>query len=278
LRFVKTPDEIKKIQSVYARCQFLGARTLSVAFETTSAAVRALLPPPLEPTAEPLGLASIGEVSSSNCVGAFKSGGLFIRARYRDIIGNYCLVMPTSTPEAMTFGRELFGEPRKMAKIIFERQDEFVWGSAERQEVRYLSLRGRLTGMAATGRYETSDFFFKYSPRADGIGFDSPPQLVQVLRDTNIEAARRGRGELILRDSPHDTVADIPITQVIEAVYTESHVYNSARVLCEVDPEAFLPYAFAKADAFEVVNQGTLLHAQAARKTRAGRGQWRNQG
>jgi hypothetical protein len=43
-----------------------------------------------------------------------------------------------------------------------------------------------------------------------------------------------------------------------------------------VDPEAFLPYAFNKADAHDLVNEGTLLHAQAARKTRVGKGQWRN--
>ena len=51
---------------------------------------------------------------------------------------------------------------------------------------------------------------------------------------------------------------------------------NGARVLCEVDSETFLPYAYNKIDAFDVVNEGTLLHAQAARKTRAGKGQWRN--
>jgi hypothetical protein len=43
-----------------------------------------------------------------------------------------------------------------------------------------------------------------------------------------------------------------------------------------VDPDAFMPYAFSKTDCFDVVKEGTLLHAQAARKTRVGRGQYRN--
>ena len=275
MRFVKTSDEVKRIQAIYSRCQFLGTRNLTVLFETTPEAVKALLPPPLEPMPGALGSAWVGEIGNSNCVGPFLGAALYIRARYQDIVGNYCITMPMSTPEAVTFGRELFGEPKKLAKVVFEHQDDYVWGSAERHEIRYLSLRGRLTGAAATGRQETSSFFFKFMPRAGGSGFDYPPLLVHVTGDVNIEVARRGRGELIFRDSPHDPVADIPVTQVIEAVYTEGHVYTSGRVLCEVDPEAFLPYAYSKIDAYDVVAEGTLMHAQAARKTRQGKGQWR---
>jgi acetoacetate decarboxylase len=83
--------------------------------------------------------------------------------------------MPVDTPQAVSFGRELYGQPSKLAKIIFERQDQFVWGSAERHDVRFLSLRGRLTGHAATGRHQTSTFHFKFSPSADGSGFDGAP-------------------------------------------------------------------------------------------------------
>ena len=276
LRFVKTLDEIRRIQKTYSRCHFIGTRNLTVTFETTTDVIRELLPPPLEPTPEPLGSAWVGEIGNSNSVGPYLGAALYVRARYEDIIGNYCLTMPTSTPEAVTFGRELYGEPGKLAKIIFEQQDEHVWGYSERHEVRFLSMRGRMTGAAATGRRETSTFHFKYTPRADGVGFDSPPQLIHVTSDTNTKSAQRGRGELIFRDSAHDPVADIPVRQVIEAVYTEGDVYTSGRVLCEVDPEAFLPYAFSKIDAIDLVEEGTLLHAQAARKTRQGKGQWRS--
>ena len=275
MRFIKTLDEIRRIQKAYSRCQYLATKNLTVTFETTPEAVRALLPPPLEPTPEALGSAWVGEIGNSNSVGPFMGAALFLRARYGDIIGNYCVTMPMSTPEAVTFGRELYGEPKKLAKIIFEQQDEHVWGYAERHKVRILSLRGRMTGAAATGRRETSTFHFKFTPRADGVGFDCPPQLVHVTGDTNTKVARRGRGELVFRDSAHDPVSDIPVRQVIEAVYTEGDVYTTGRVLCEVDPEEFLPHAFGKIDAIDLVEEGTLLHAQAARKTRQGKGQWR---
>jgi acetoacetate decarboxylase len=275
LRFVKTADEIKDIQAIYARPNFMAMRTLTVLFETEPAAVRALLPPPLEPTAEPLGSAWVGEIGNSNCVGPFMGAALFLRARYEGLIGNYCLTMPMSTDTALTFGRDLYGEPKKLARIVFEEQGEHIWGSAERYEIRYLSLRGRMEGPGPTGRHETSTFHFKYLPRPDGTGFDHPPLLVHVTGEVNVQTARKGKGEVIFRDSPHDPVADLPVAQVIEAVYTEGVSYSSGRVLCEVDPEAFLPYAFSKMDSMDVITEATLMHAQAARKTREGRGRWR---
>lgn len=275
MRFVKTADEIRRIQGVYARCQFIGARTLTVLFETTPEAVRALLPPPLEPTPEPLASAWLADISNSNCVGPFQGAALYVRARYQDIVGNYCITMPMSTPEAVTFGRELYGEPKKLASIIFESQDDYIWGSAERHGVRFLSLRGRMTATAELGRVQTSSFHFKFTPRADGSGFDCPPKLVHVTGDSNVKLARIGQGELVFRESPHDPVADIPVSQVIEAFYTEGTIYTTGRVLCEVDPEQFLPYSFGSIDDLQELAEGSVLHAQAARKTRAGRGRWR---
>ena len=51
MRFVKTQDEVSKIQAIYSRPQFMATRSLTVMFETKPEALQALLPPPLEPTA-----------------------------------------------------------------------------------------------------------------------------------------------------------------------------------------------------------------------------------
>ncbi len=277
LRFVKTSEEIGQIQRIYAKCHLMATRNLVVNFETTPDVVSELLPPPLQPATDPLGSAWLGEISNSNSVGPFLGAALYLRARYQDIVGNYCVVMSVSTPQAVTYGRELYGEPTKLAKIIFEEQDEHVWGYAERHDIRLMSLRGRMTGAAATGRSEASTFHFKFTPRIDGIGFDRPPQLIHVTSDVTVTTAQRGRGELVFRDSVHDPVSDIPVRQVIEAIYTEGHSYLSGRVLCDVDPDQFLPYAFAKMDSLEAVTEATLLQAQASRKSRQGKGQWRKQ-
>src|SRR3989304_2146100 len=86
VRFVKTQDEVAKIQAIYSRPQFMAARSLTVVFETKPEALRALLPPPLEPTAEAIGSAWVGEIGNSNCVGPFLGAAVYVRARYRDIV------------------------------------------------------------------------------------------------------------------------------------------------------------------------------------------------
>jgi len=275
LRLVKTSDEISAIQSVYAKGHNLGVRALSVLFETTPHALADLLPPPLEPAPEALGMALVQETGNSTTVGPHDFAALFLRARYQDTIGYYCVSMPTSRADAVVFGREAYGLPRKTAKIIFERQDEYVWGSAERHEVRFLSMRGRLDGPAPAGRTTQSYFSFKAPLRSDGSGFECTPRLLEVIEETNVSHAEAGRGELIFRDSAHDPVSDIPVAQVGSATYVEGHSYTTARVLAEVDPDAFLPYAFSGLDSTELVAEGTLMHAQAARRTNDGRGRWR---
>lgn len=275
MRLVKSKDEIAAIQSLYSRAHFLGVRQLTVQFETSPEAVRVLLPPPLEPTPEALGVAWVAEISNSNCMGGFNGAGVYLRACYGDIVGNYCVAMPRSTSESMIVGREVFGEPTKLAKVTFEKQEEHVWGSSERHEVRYLSLRGRCDAPAPTSRLDFASFFFKFLTRTDGAGFDCPPRLVHVTTTHNITAARRGRGELVFRESAHDPLSDIPVVQVMDAVYTEGQMYSSGRVIADVDPDAFLPHAYARSDALELIAENSVLHGQASRKTTDGRGQWR---
>ncbi len=278
MRLVKSSDEIAAIQSLYTRVHFLGVRQLAVYFETTTEAIRELLPPPLEPTPNPLGVVLFSEIGNSNCMGGFSGGGVYLRARYQDTTGHYCVAAPRSTVDAVTVGREIFGEPTKLAKVVFDTTDEHVWGHAERHAVRYLSARGRYDEDATPGRDEFSSFQFKFLPRSDGAGFECAPRLVHVTSTLNATSARRGRGELVFRESPHDPLADIPVRQVVEAVYSEGQAYASAHVLCEVDPEAFLPHSFARNDAFDLLAESSVVHGQASRTSRGDRGRWRKVG
>jgi acetoacetate decarboxylase len=275
LRFVQTAEDIERIQAIYSRSHELGVRTLVAHFETDLATVAGLLPPPLEPSPNPVGIAWVRDVGNSTTVGPYTVAGVAIRARFREITANYVLSLPVSTPAALLFGRDLYGEPSKLAKVVFEEQEEHTWGSAERHQIRFLSVRGRCNSDAPTGREENGLFYFKYLLRPDGTGFDSPPVLVHAIEDIAVKTSRRGRGEIVFRDSAHDPVSDVPVRQVVDAVYSEGHLYRSARVLAEVNPADFLPYAFIKTDDLGDYAEATVLHAQATRRTAEGRGQWR---
>ena len=71
--FVKAAAEVARIEAALARPRFGGAQMLSVEFLADPDFVATILPPPLEPVAEPRMRAMVGRWQS-NCVGDFAGG------------------------------------------------------------------------------------------------------------------------------------------------------------------------------------------------------------
>ncbi|MBI3953211.1 MAG: acetoacetate decarboxylase family protein [Chloroflexi bacterium] len=244
-----TDEERSRLLRLYARPAFGGLRALAVSFESDPAILRALLPPPLEPATRPLVRIDIHHVARPNCLGPFFGAGVNIACQYQGQQGNFCLAMPMSTEAAVLFGRELYGEPKKLARISLERRGREASGVVERHGITYIELRATLTEEAPPpATAEWLQFYFKYLPSPDGRGFDLGPELVQVRHTGPVRRLERGRGEVILRESPHDPVAALPVRKVLGAAWSEGDTYTEGQVLCQVDPEAFLPYMFFKSD------------------------------
>ena len=96
-RFVKSPEEIARLQAILAAPSFFDIRTLALSIETDPAVVRELLPPPLEPGDSPRVTLSVSDIRESNCVGPFRGASVNIACRYGGEEGLYCLAMPMST-------------------------------------------------------------------------------------------------------------------------------------------------------------------------------------
>ena len=78
--WTKSAEEIKKIEETLRTPIFADVRWLAVQYLTRPEIVREVLPPPLEPAAEPLVTLGIGTLGRSNCTGAFAGGMLCVRA------------------------------------------------------------------------------------------------------------------------------------------------------------------------------------------------------
>ena len=85
-------------------------------------------------------------------------------------------------------------------------------------------------------------------PAPDGRGFDNDPVLVRVRHTGHTRLIERLEGEVLLRESPHDPVADIPIREVLGVSYSEGDTYTHGEILTRVPGESFLPYMFGKVD------------------------------
>jgi acetoacetate decarboxylase len=252
--WVKSVEEIKKIEDVLAAPAFLEGRTLTVSYLTRAEIIRQILPPPLEPAGEPLVSVGVGTFGSSNCVGAFAGGWVDVRAKYKGIEANYCLAMPMSTDVAIIFGRELFGEPKKQGRVRLESDGDVMRGAIERHGIDYLAVEARLVeDVPMSGPAMSDRFHFKFMHSADGRGLEFDPVIVHAHFETKLRALRRGAGKVVFKPSRHDPIAELEIVELRGAIYMEGDVYAKATKIGTVDAKRFLPYAFQNIDDYAAV-------------------------
>ncbi len=249
-RFVKSPEDIRRFQDVYATPSFTNIRSLAMTFHTNPEVVAEVIPPPLAPADEPRATISVSEIRSSDCVGPFMGASLNLACTYQGEPGVYCVTMPMSTDIAVIFGRELFAEPKKLAEIELEERGKHLVGTVTRSGITYIELNGAFEGdMAPVGRESTTHhYYFKYLPAADGRGLAHDPQLVRVTHRGIVHRAEQGTGTITFRESMHDPVIDIPVLSVLNCTRSEVETHTTAEVVATVDQEQFLPYAYGKVD------------------------------
>ncbi len=252
--WTKRADEIRRIEERLRAPIFADARWLSVQYLTRPEIVREVLPPPLEPAAEPLVTAGIGTLGRSNCVGAFDGGMLCVRARYKDVEADYCLAMPMSTDVAIIFGRELYGEPKKQARVQLHSDGDVVRAGVERFGIPYMALEARLTdNVPITGPTYADRFHFKFMHAANGVGLEFDPILVHAHFTQQVRVHRRGPGKVSFRASHHDPLGEIEVVELRGATYFEGDIHAEARRLATVEAARFLPYAFQNIDDYSAV-------------------------
>ncbi len=252
--WVKSQEEIRKIEDTLAAPAFLDGRTLTVTYLTRPEIIRAVLPPPLEPAGEPLVSVGVGTFGRSNCVGAFAGGWVDVRARYQGIEANYCLAMPMSTDVAIIFGRELFGEPKKQGRVSLKSDGDVMRGVIERFGVDYLAVEARLTeDVPVTGLALGDRFHFKFLHCADGRGLEFDPIIVHAHFETKVRVMRRGAGKVVFKPSHHDPLAELEILEFKGAMYMEGDVYAQAKRIGTVEARRFLPYAFQNIDDYSSI-------------------------
>lgn len=251
-RFVKSAEDIRRYQDVYATPSFLDIRTLAIGFLSDPDVVAELLPPPLRPAVEPRISISVSEIRQSDCVGPFNGSSVNIACTYDGRDGLYCLAMPMNTDTAVIFGRELFAEPKKLADIRLEQRGKHVRGTVTRHGITYIDLRGTFEDELAPVEQSgvSHHYYFKYLPAADGRGLAFDPQLVRVTHRGATRRVTRGAGTITFRESRHDPLIDIPVVQVLGATLSEGETDTTAEVVTTVPAALFMPYAYGKIDDF----------------------------
>jgi acetoacetate decarboxylase len=220
---------------------------LTIIYETDPEIIAAVLPPPLEPPAEPL----VRVVMSTVAIRGgkpFGSGNFTVKARHEGTDGEYCLFMPMSTEQVVVGGRETFGEPKKIAQVTAVRNGDEITASISRMGFTLFSFQGRaVEKLEAPVSYIDLEFYFKYLRSPDGNGL-TDPHLVYCTYDRVASSMDRVDGELTLGESPVDPVADIVVRRIRSITWQERVGRQTAFIKQRVSSDDLMPYVHQKYD------------------------------
>lgn len=223
------------------------AMTLTAVYETDPEAVAAVLPPPLVP-GEPLVRVTFASVEIGHGRPPFGAGTFSVEAHHDGVAGAYPLVMPMSTEQAVVGGRETFGEPKKLAAVVLEREGDRVHGYFERMGVRFVEIEGTVGAAVEVEPRRRTDFYLKFLLDPAGKGFDNDPSLVYCHRDEKTRAAWEIAGSVTLRESRFDPVVDLPVRELRFIEYAERSSSQRGEIVGTVPGDWVLPYVHQRYD------------------------------
>ncbi|MGW1227106.1 acetoacetate decarboxylase family protein [Streptomyces sp. NPDC001478] len=251
----RTEAEIAAAREARSALPDIWSTGVTAVWESDPDAVAAVLPPPLKPSARPLVRASISTVDLPGY--PLGAGSVSVAAVHDGHEGWYPLVMPMTHERALTGGREVFGEPKKLGRVEVERDGLVVRAVLGRHGIDFVEVRGAVAEpLPLPGPTTKLDFYVKFLPAVDGDGFESDPVLVHCTRHEKVRRLERISGDVVLRDSVYDPVADLPVHRVVSLTLGEKTSDQRGRAVERIAPEALLPYMHQRYDDPQQIHDG----------------------
>jgi acetoacetate decarboxylase len=253
IRYGARSDEQVQARRERAAQADIWSTLLTAVYETDPEVVAAVLPPPLVPADEPLVRVTMATVDLGPGVPTFGAGTFAVLARHGATVGSYPLVMPMTSEQAVIGGREIYGEPKKLADVGLERRGDRVRGWFTRMGTTFVTVEGTVTGEVALvdpprREPERVDFYFKFLPAPDGKGFDDEPALVHCTRHEATRALHTVDGTVTLAESRFDPVADLPVRRVRSIELAERSSTQRGEIVERVPGEWLAHFAHQRYD------------------------------
>ncbi|MFF1446585.1 acetoacetate decarboxylase family protein [Streptomyces sp. NPDC058274] len=243
----RTEAEIAAARTVGARLPDIWSTGVVALWESDPDAVAAVLPPPLKPTGRPLVRVNISKVDLTGY--PLGAGSFAVAAQHDGVEGWYPLVMPMTHERALTGGREVFGEPKKLGEVTVEREGLVVRAALARHGIAFVEVRGAVSGnLPLPEPAPKTDVYFKFLPAVDGSGLEGDAFLVHCLRNEKVRRLERITGDVVLRESMYDPVADLPVRELVGITIAEKTTDQRGEVVERVGAQALLPYIHQRYD------------------------------
>jgi acetoacetate decarboxylase len=231
------------------------SHAVTAIWETDRDLIAAVLPPPLAPGPEPLVRLTITTVEIPG-LPAFGAGWFGVQARHGDRIGEYPLFMPMTTEQSTIGGRDTYGEPKKIGEVWARREGNDIEAGIARMDFVVCEIRGRATDAREPYEKQKTDFWFKLSPSAETPGeLDQDPLLVYGEKTEKARVHETVDGEVIVKDSPFDPIADLVIRRLVDLNWTERATVQVGKIVGPVPRADLAPFIHQRYDDLSVLGR-----------------------
>ncbi len=244
----RTPEQLRN-RELQATSVGAWATSLVAVYETDPDVLASVLPPPITPRTDTHVKVTIASVDLGRPgLPPFGAGSFSVAAAHEGTEGWYALLMPMTTEQSVIGGRETFGEPKKIGQVALERDGDHVRGTIARLGTTIAEVSGTVGEAVETVDGTRTDFYFKFLMAPDGKGFDDEPSLVYCHRDETTREAHRVEGEVVLRESRFDPVADLPVRALRSTTLAERRSVQRGEIVSRVPAEWLVPFAHQRYD------------------------------
>lgn len=204
---------------------FRNAEVLTLAYRTESAAIEALLPPPLEPTGDAV-MIHVYRMRDVEWIGAYGECNVMVGARLPETgeEGAYSPYLFLDTDVGVAHGREVHGQPKKWAEPKLEARDDLFVGTVTRNGIDVITgtlpYKQRRDTLASVS--SLMDFSTNINLKAvDHI--DGRPAIRQLtsrrLGDLTVHECWGGPCTVELRPNAQAPVHKLPVKETLDGLY-----------------------------------------------------------
>ena len=225
----------------------MGWPILKIDYPTDPEKIAAVLPPGIDPSAEPNVHLSIYcvPVPDEPEYGVVIS----VDADHRGQKGVYTLGYGIDQESAIFISRDMNGQPKYPAEIEYYRVGDQVRARCMHQGYTFIEFQGETTGVVTSDYpdWTEHEWWVKVSRAVGGAekAYDFPPHVVQVKSGYQTLHIESVQGDLLLRESPWDPIAEaLPIRGEVSArLQTAMPTMREITLEGPLDPEAYWPFS-----------------------------------
>ena len=140
------------------------------------------------------------------------------------------------------FGRDLFGEPKKVGASMLLRRGRGFRGWVESAGVRVIEIGGEMDADRGAFAGAGYSFNFKSRPAADGRGLQEDAILTRMRTEVRATVSLSGAPSMRLRGTVHDPLDEIPVAALLRATYLEADLLASCEAVARTPAAEFAPY------------------------------------